>query len=141
MKCLPATQVPSANGFVLHDSHAEVLALRLFNLFLLHETESLLHSNSPSPYLRRREEREITDDRFQPFTLHDDLEIYMYSSEAPCGDASMELTMRAQEDATPWPVARRPVDAVGVPSLHGRGFFSELGAVRCKPGIFSRGPS
>jgi tRNA-specific adenosine deaminase 1 len=53
----------------------------------------------------------------------------------------MELIMAAQEDATPWSL---PLTASDGPStgetteslLHGRGYFSELGIVRRKPGIY-----
>ncbi|KAG6029845.1 hypothetical protein E4U41_000259 [Claviceps citrina] len=37
MKCLPAAKVADANGNVIHDWHAEVLAMRAFNRFLLDE--------------------------------------------------------------------------------------------------------
>ena len=55
----------------------------------------------------------------------------MYCSEAPCGDASMELIMAAQEDPTPWAVPQA-VDG-NSDALTGRGYFSELGVVRRKP--------
>ncbi len=55
----------------------------------------------------------------------------MYCSEAPCGDASMELVMEAQEDATPWPIASH--DDGSPTQLLGRGSFSQLGIVRRKP--------
>ncbi len=59
----------------------------------------------------------------------------MYCSEAPCGDASMELVMEAQEDATPWAVS---VPDEGIASgLLGRGSFSQLGIVRRKPGMYT----
>jgi tRNA-specific adenosine deaminase 1 len=79
----------------------------------------------------------------------------MYCSEAPCGDASMELVMDAQEDATPWttapptaspstalPTALPTASSSTTPpsplpptaqALRGRSNFSLLGAVRCKP--------
>ena len=41
MKCLPHSKIPHANGNVLHDSHAEVLAIRAFNRFLVDECEEL----------------------------------------------------------------------------------------------------
>lgn len=41
----------------------------------------------------------------------------------------MELTMAAQEDATPWEAPKADVAA----SMTGRGFFSQLGVVRRKP--------
>lgn len=137
MKCLPVDQVAQANGSVVHDWHAEVVALRAFNHFLLHECLEL--STSPtrtSPIVRRREAHEISDILgLQPFSIHDDLKLHMYSSEAPCGDASMELLMEAQVDATPWPLDRRQPATRKLPGmLPGREFFGQLGIVRRKPG-------
>lgn len=66
--------------------------------------------------------------------------LHMYCSEAPCGDASMELIMAEQEDATPWDVPSTatittpniPLTEVE-PTLPGRAYFSQLGVVRRKP--------
>jgi tRNA-specific adenosine deaminase 1 len=54
----------------------------------------------------------------------------MYGSEAPCGDASMELIMAALEDATPWELSAASNRET---TLKGRGSFAELGIVRRKP--------
>lgn len=134
MKCLPAAKIPRAAGSVLHDWHAEVLAIRAFNLFLLQECFQLLESQHyVSSFIRRRQESEMSEaNGMQPFALHENLKIFMYCSEAPCGDASMELVMEAQDDATPWPVAETPI-LEQVPMLKGRANFSELGIVRRKP--------
>ncbi|KAI9746881.1 MAG: hypothetical protein M1835_002337, partial [Candelina submexicana] len=139
-----------SHGTILHDWHAEILAIRSFNLFLLHECLSL--ASSPlytSPYIRRRSTTELSDTHSQPFTLNEDTQIHMYCSEAPCGDASMELTMNAQKDATPWPTTSppNPTDPSSSPSssttqtLHGRGYFSSLGTVRRKPSRSDAPPS
>ncbi|KAI7298036.1 hypothetical protein KC315_g18203 [Hortaea werneckii] len=151
MKCLPHAKLPSAKGNILHDWHAEVLALRAFNRFLVDECSDLakrgLGSEGAWVRWRRRvnEEEPVPDsstsDGFsaavagqgsewspwqeQPFELHDDVRIDMYVSDAPCGDASMELIMREQEDDTPWEKAED-----GMP---GRGNFDRLGVVRRKP--------
>lgn len=136
MKCLPAAKVPQAGGLVLHDWHAEVLAIRAFNRFLLDEClELAVCLNISSSVLRRREAREISNSKgLQPFTIRENLQIHMYCSEAPCGDASMELVMNTQQDATPWPLAVPVAVAEGdLQSLPGREYFSELGIVRRKP--------
>lgn len=136
MKCLPAAKVPQARGFVLHDWHAEVIAVRAFNRFLLDGCLELAACpNKPSSVLRRREANEVSESQgLQPFTIRENLKIHMYCSEAPCGDASMELVMDAQEDATPWPLTVPvPVEEGLVKSLPGREYFSELGIVRRKP--------
>lgn len=138
MRCLPASDpVLLANGRVLHDWHAEVIALRAFNHFLLQEAKILATSPGlESNVLRHRAPDEIVQcSEQQPFVIREDLRIMMYCSEAPCGDASMELIMEAQEDATPWPVTSH--DDPALLQLLGRGSFSQLGIVRRKPCKFA----
>ncbi|OAK99578.1 hypothetical protein IQ06DRAFT_294879 [Phaeosphaeriaceae sp. SRC1lsM3a] len=143
MKCLPHNKLPLAKGNVLHDWHAEVLAIRAFNRFLLDQCLSIsLPPHPTSDWVRQRSETEHIEHENQQFTIREDVRIHMYCSEAPCGDASMELIMDAQEDATPW--TRPPPTVADVSSddnllptehsaLRGRSNFSHLGAVRCKP--------
>lgn len=132
MKCLPATKVTLAQGTTLHDWHAEIVAMRAFNFFLLQECSNLLEDESAhSSILRRRLGEERSTSNFQPFAIKDGVMIFMYSSEAPCGDASMELVMSSQEDATPWTIASDECEPSQV--MKGRGYFSELGIVRRKP--------
>lgn len=141
MKCLPSNKLPLAHGNIIHDWHAEVVAIRSFNRYLL--DECILISTppyTPSDFLRRLSPDEHTKDLHQPFTIREDVSIHMYCSEAPCGDASMELTMAAQEDATPWTSAPPTLSSTSVtvdetePStLRGRSNFSLLGIVRAKP--------
>lgn len=140
MKCLPANKLPLAKGNALHDWHAEVLAIRAFNRCLLDECHSSTQDTA-SDFVRRREPHELSADSPQPFAIRDGIKLHMYCSEAPCGDASMELTMAAQEDASPWEVPPTPEPAAaapaattaGVKSLPGRAYFSQLGVVRRKP--------
>ncbi|KAL5337618.1 adenosine deaminase/editase [Aspergillus crustosus] len=192
-KCLPAGQIPLCKGLVLHDSHAEILAMRAFNFWLLSECQGYLarekqeqehaqaqaqaqsestssnnadgsgnkgEEDSVSPYIRRRKhgqhespyenenENENEGKKAEPpFELHPGLKIYMYCTCAPCGDASMELVMAAQDDPTPWeipvPTSTTPTSASAsvqfppptTPALHlpGRANFSNLGSVRRKP--------
>ncbi|KAI9045729.1 tRNA-specific adenosine deaminase [Aspergillus affinis] len=159
-KCLSASQVPNCKGLVLHDWHAEILALRAFNYWLLSECRSVLanerhqdHSDestgpsislTKSPYLRRRQQHppEQSSSPQPPFELHPDITIYMYCTCAPCGDASMELCMAAQDDPTPWEINNPPnkdsnpqgQEQEQEPTLlDGRGHFSRLGIVRRKP--------
>lgn len=145
---------------MLHDCHAEILALRAFNYWLLTECHGLLveelelrahsnkrfspenKSNSTSPFIRRRNQPDrpghasSSSIYWPPFELHPDVKIYMYCTCAPCGDASMELCIAAQEDATPWEVRQTNVgpDAESAEDmLDGRAHFSLLGIVRRKP--------
>ncbi|ELR07977.1 hypothetical protein VC83_00040 [Pseudogymnoascus destructans] len=134
MKCLPSNKIPEANGTVLHDWHAEVVALRSINRFLLEECRKIaLSREQSSKYVRRRRADEIAPSNFQPFTIKEDVKLHMYCSEAPCGDASMELTMAAQDDATPWAIPAPASPTATDSSMPGRGYFSNLGIVRRKP--------
>ncbi|KAL4875995.1 adenosine deaminase/editase, partial [Aspergillus karnatakaensis] len=172
-KCLPASQITHCNGLVLHDSHAEILAMRAFNFWLLSECHSYLSREQESPdsssasardtdqsvsqYIRRRKRLQISgkEGPEPPFELRPDIAIYMYCTCAPCGDASMELVMAAQEDPTPWempmpdPIPTTPSDTSPQPQsqnksqnknqnekpilLSGRAHFQNLGSVRRKP--------
>ncbi|KAI3328468.1 adenosine deaminase/editase [Ustulina deusta] len=163
MKCLPSSKLPHAQGNVLHDWHAEILAIRAFNCFVLDECRAVASgSKRSSEFIRRRGSAEITavpdsveihrggvDWHGQPFTWREDVVLHMYCSEAPCGDASMELTMASQADATPWAIPaishqESPSSPVVIPNINptslepdallpGRAYFSQLGIVRRKP--------
>jgi tRNA-specific adenosine deaminase 1 len=139
MKCLPASKVAQANGNVLHDWHAEILAIRGFNRWILEECELLAQLGREETGQWVEWTAEDTQEAQQihasptsrpPFKLKPDVQIHMFCSQAPCGDASMELTMASQADATPWANAApssKPEDMIG------RGHFDRLGVVRRKP--------
>lgn len=92
MKCLPKDKVPKAQGIVIHDWHAEILAIRSFNRFLLEECLDLaLSRKASSEYIRLRAEHERSETHFQPFALKSDIKLHMYCSEAPC--MSLNKTM------------------------------------------------
>lgn len=136
MKCLPATKLAQARGNVLHDWHAEVLAIRGFNSWILEECADLAQSgkDAEGPWVEwaptSSHQNDITPDFRPPFRLKADVQIHMFCSQAPCGDASMELTMASQQDATPWTNAA-PSSKPG--DMLGRGHFDRLGVVRRKP--------
>lgn len=147
MKCLPQEKVEAANGNVIHDSHAEILALRAFNRFVLDECRGLARGGDESDWIRWRDGQRGTGEdgggvngeakRLDPpFEMQEDTTIHLYISEAPCGDASMELTMRAQADPSPWTSSVPPPttnDTPSPPPMLGRGHFDQLGIVRRKP--------
>ncbi|EGR51617.1 tRNA-specific adenosine deaminase [Trichoderma reesei QM6a] len=149
MKCLPASKLTEAKGVAIHDWHAEILAIRTFNRFLLDECQTLVESlnNEHESILQRHDSKDDVDPTSRrctrPFKVKEDVKLHMYCSEAPCGDASMELIMAAQADASPWqlPTPPKPVSASTSTSLEadstaqlpGRAYFSQLGIVRRKP--------
>lgn len=135
MKCLSRDKVQQAAGLVLHDWHAEVVVLRALNFFLLEECRALAtRSEYVSRIVRRRAGASRDDeDEGQPFGLVEGVRLHLYTSEAPCGDASMELVQAQQADGTPW-VVRPPTEHTEHPTaLLGRGSFSQVGMVRRKP--------
>jgi tRNA-specific adenosine deaminase 1 len=92
MKCLPQNKISQAQGVVLHDWHAEVLAIRSFNRFLLDECRALaISQKQSSEYLRLRSPEERTESHYQPFALNDGINLQMYCSEAPCKSLSTPL--------------------------------------------------
>lgn len=131
--------------------------MRAFNHFILEECKAVLAEGKLSPYLRLRSDADANTKNGScppPFAWREDVSLHMYCSEAPCGDASMELTISAQEDATPWevPLSRHMIERNGLESstsssspsldpapatpdllLLGRACFSLLGVVRRKP--------
>jgi tRNA-specific adenosine deaminase 1 len=133
MKCLPRNKLATANGGILHDCHAEILAIRTFNRFLIDECSRLAgDTDAISQVIERRPAHELTESKPQLFTVKVDIKIHMYCSESPCGDASMELVMQAQLDPTPWNRSL-DLDRDG-DELPGRADFARLGIVRRKPG-------
>ena len=142
-KCLSSDLMSQCQGQILHDSHAEVLALRGFNRWLLQELRhQLVNPDYNSPYINKLQQ--VDKDNQEPqFTLADDSFIYLFTTEAPCGDASMELLALSKrpEDAVPWVVpAPLPSDATP-PVLPGRANFGLLGTVRRKPARADAQPS
>ena len=130
MRCLPSHQLKFTKGRCLHDWHAETVAIRAFNLYLLEECMNLASNQQHgSEYVERTRQEPFLGQMRPAFSIMDDVSIHMYCSEAPCGDASMELIMSTQEDAIPWFSSGR--DSTG--PLYGRGHFDKLGVVRRKP--------
>lgn len=145
--------MPACKGMALHDSHAEILALRGLNRFLLELCHALLKSDPSEADISgdeklsfvkmRKANQSGTHPNFpQPFELDPSVAIYLYCTEAPCGDASMEVVMAAQADPTPWKPRSADADTAtsepredlsSRPKLPGRANFSELSIVRRKP--------
>jgi len=85
MKCLPQNKISQAQGLVLHDWHAEILAIRSLNRFLLEECHALAsQEKTSSEYVRFRSPDERNEFQFQPFALNNEIDLHMYCSEAPC---------------------------------------------------------
>lgn len=79
MKCLPASKIPEANGIGLHDWHAEILAIRTFNRFILDECARIAENGSSELI-----EISSPSESSRPFRLRQGIKLHMYASEAPC---------------------------------------------------------
>ena len=84
MKCLPSSKIHESDGVGLHDWHAEILAIRTFNRFLLDECHSAIE-NGNSKLLSTCLDSDNVPERFdRPFQVKDNVRLHMYCSEAPC---------------------------------------------------------
>ncbi|KZT27056.1 adenosine deaminase/editase [Neolentinus lepideus HHB14362 ss-1] len=124
-KCLPASKLPES-GDALHDSHAEVLARRGAIRWLLEEIERSAHS--PSSWIIKASEG-------GKYTLREGVEVTMYVSTVPCGDAStrylasfQDPAMAALKDSATWPSLPPNLAA------RGRDNYALQGVLRTKPG-------
>lgn len=114
VKALPDKVRAYSKGLMVHDLHAEVLALRAFNRYLLDEV-----AKGDSKILSKQDEK---------FSLNSEIQLALVITEAPCGDASMGYIA---QNSTPWssdgPNKRQKLG-------RGRNNFDRLGIVRTKPG-------
>ena len=145
-KCLPSNLLSVACGTVLHDCHAEILALRGLNRFLLLEVKTMLSSREaaepcPSVFLEPNlHPMGFTDCAF--YRLRSNISVILFTTSAPCGSASLDLLIASKTgNNKPWKLEvndRPPTEAhasVLARVLHGHGNFSPalLDAMRTKP--------
>ncbi|KAG2184719.1 hypothetical protein INT43_000632 [Umbelopsis isabellina] len=165
LKCMPLSKL-SKYGDLVQDSHAEVIARRGFNKYLLNEIENCA-SSKPSIF-------ENVHDVISNLKLKALHSFHMYISQAPCGDASMtkleaiqseesqnayikglkrkKCTQELAEDPlTQYTYrskkrksedeAEQPGDAIASTIRRGRVGYQEFGILRTKPGRVDSEPS
>jgi tRNA-specific adenosine deaminase 1 len=133
-KCLGACQV-AVNGTTLNDGHAEVVARRCFARYLISQVKAakLGHDSLFEP----------SSENSTQFVLKETREIYFYTSQVPCGDASIMPKESVEQSELP-PPKRIKLDvhrtgAKCVPEglqdpLSPDSDYHVLGAFRTKPG-------
>lgn len=82
MKCLPATKLAESQGVGLHDWHAEVLAIRAFNRYLLDASSQVSDLTSSNIVMKNGDGLGHTIRK--PFRINPNVKLHMYCSEAPC---------------------------------------------------------
>ncbi|WOO81519.1 tRNA-specific adenosine deaminase TAD1 [Vanrija pseudolonga] len=139
VKVLPAARLPPL-GDTVHDCHAEVLARRGFLRWLVAEAVRVQRGEA-SEWLVWREDK---------FGLAPGVEVFLYVSALPCGDASTLHTAAHQPadaaEAFKNEAARRAAseqDTPPVPTevVRGRNGYENYGAIRTKPGRPDSPPS
>ena len=81
-KCLGQNEI-SDQGDLVHDSHAEVIAKRVFVLYLMTEVKKCLEGQSGEGFLRKVQGQDNLVE------LDPDVTLYFYTSFPPCGDATI----------------------------------------------------
>lgn len=110
VKTLPDKFRAYSNGMMVHDMHAEILSIRLFNYYLLEKNCALVERDGDS------------------FKLRSNIKLALFISEPPCGDVSMNHVASNLDDNEPWvPRKKQKLN-------RGRNNFGALGVVRTKPG-------
>lgn len=133
VKALPNRFREFSEGAMVHDLHAEILAIRLFNWFLLDECSKLVDRDIAhvSKIIERNECSE--------FKLKDGIKLALLVTEPPCGDASISYLTDTLDDKEPWKEdiansRKRQKLNSDVAVVRGRTNFDKKGIVRTKPG-------
>ncbi|KAJ7311812.1 hypothetical protein JRQ81_006122 [Phrynocephalus forsythii] len=99
-KCIGQSEMRKT-GDVLNDSHAEVVAKRSFQRYLLHQLGLAAADRGPSIFVPGTEEGK--------WVLRPHVRFVFFSSHTPCGDASIIPRMEAQaQPCEPMPLADAP---------------------------------
>ncbi|EGW30211.1 uncharacterized protein SPAPADRAFT_63824 [Spathaspora passalidarum NRRL Y-27907] len=127
VKALPNKTRSYSQGLIVHDLHAEILSLRLFNWYLLDEIEKLITNTEYKCMLIEKTPN--------GFKLKSHVKLALFITEPPCGDASMKYLSSNAKDNKPWQDDEenaRKKQKLDV--QRGRNNFDRLGIVRTKPG-------
>ncbi|KAJ1866226.1 hypothetical protein LPJ78_002049 [Coemansia sp. RSA 989] len=117
LKCQHREQL-SPYGDSLHDSHAEVIARRALLVYLIDHFQDIF----------------TKQDARYVFPRH--LQLHLYTSRCPCGDASIEpLDDKLSDSTSEQPKAKRQrISQDPLTIVRGHQDFDSLGSLRLKPG-------
>ncbi|OBA26496.1 hypothetical protein HANVADRAFT_53102 [Hanseniaspora valbyensis NRRL Y-1626] len=150
VKCLNEIdlQRENVNGWLIHDSHAEILSLRCFNLYLLNLMKQILTNEEETSFNSIKENQLLQFSRSEnKFKWNNQFKIGLYISQIPCGDCSI-LCEEKEQDINNQKHEKWEDDHMKqylVPTnktiLRGRNNISKSGHVRSKPGRMDSIPS
>ncbi|KAI0092452.1 adenosine deaminase editase [Irpex rosettiformis] len=124
-KCLPASKLQIGGDFV-HDSHAEILARRGAIRFFLEEIGRANESAEKSEWIEPEEGK---------FKLKEGVDLLLYVSTPPCGDASTRYLASFQDEAmAALKDSSAPSELAAGTAARGRDGYSLHGVLRTKPG-------
>ncbi|QWW23642.1 hypothetical protein CA7LBN_002443 [Candidozyma auris] len=127
VKALPDQVRKYSNGWVVHDMHAEILCLRMFNYLVLKDV--VRDRGGEDLVFLERENSKLK--------LKRKIKLALFISEPPCGDASMSYVAQgreAWEERPEEPAAKKQKNESSITINRGRAGFDKLGVVRTKPG-------
>lgn len=134
VKALPNKYREFSKGSMVHDLHAEILAIRLFNWFLLDECSKLKEDDKYHSKII-----DVSKGSEGKFKLKNGVKLALFVTEPPCGDASMSYLTESLDDNKPWQEDSKSTSKYQklnskVPLIRGRRNFDQVGMVRTKPG-------
>lgn len=132
-KCLSKSELNS-EGYLLHDSHGEIIAIRAFKRYLISELNHFIQSQS--------KESSIFEGSLQEgFRIKDTIKYHFFTTHPPCGDATI---FPVNQDNPNEPPPTKKVKIVDDRSFTGAKLLGQLdgadvlaqgeGYVRIKPG-------
>ncbi|CCD26891.1 tRNA-specific adenosine deaminase NDAI_0I03230 [Naumovozyma dairenensis CBS 421] len=130
VKALPNKELERSGGKMLHDGHAEIVALRGFNTVILQQIYQLKNGEETDLVIHSKDS--------EYYSFKSNLKIALYISQLPCGDISMR--MLKERDIAPEELAIKDEDSIQYINqdnktiLRGRLNFNKKGYVRTKPG-------
>ncbi|KAK6201648.1 adenosine deaminase/editase [Scheffersomyces amazonensis] len=126
VKALPDKVRHYSQGRIVHDLHAEILSLRLFNWYLLDECCKLCEGDYKSKLIEKIDE--------EKFRIKVGVSFHLLITEPPCGDASMLKLASETDDKQVWSDESQPHKMQKIEGNRGRSNFGKLGVIRTKPG-------
>lgn len=130
VKAVPDENLKRSEGKMIHDSHAEILAIRGFNTVLLRQIEQLKQNGDVTTDLLQTSEKE------GKYKIIDSWKFGLYVSKIPCGNASMNILCERTNDAIQLGSddESQYLTCNNKTILRGRTNYSKKDVVRTKPG-------